>query len=61
VPAPDPSGAGPRRQRAVYLDGERGIRAVVESVVADLGLPMGLTGCHALNDARPDMLTAAPA
>jgi lactate 2-monooxygenase len=43
------------------LDGERGVRAVVENVVAELDLTMGLTGCHALDDVGPEMLTAAPA
>ncbi|PAP76679.1 alpha-hydroxy-acid oxidizing protein [Rubrivirga marina] len=43
------------------IDGERGVRTVVENVVAELDLTMGLAGCHALDDVGPEMLTTATA
>ena len=43
------------------IDGEAGVRTVVENVVAELDLTMGLAGCASLADVGPEMLASVPA
>lgn len=42
------------------LDGEQGVRAVLDNLVAELDLTLALAGCPSPGELGPDRLTAAP-